>query len=201
MGLLSVNVGPLTDTDAESISRGSGATRVETHRLLDSSAVRSVLDASGPETCVAAIVPERVIDDVVAAGYSAEGTSLYHRVEAKEKEYRGVAYLRVPKPSGGLLAHGFEPHRDTDPDTEDDRATPETDHVTATTTVTHVDGPVAQGGSRITTGIDASGSGNTVTTVHGDQHQGPRYEGDGQVHIGGDNAGVIRQTTKGRRAR
>lgn len=198
---VSVTVGPLADTDAESISRGSGTTRVETHRLLDSSAVRSVLDDSGPETCVAAIVPERVVDDVVAAGYSAEGTSLYHRVEAREKEYHGVAYLRVPKPSGGLLAHGFTPRHDTEPDTEADRATPEAGHSTGGTTATHVDGPVAQHGSRVTTGVDVSGSGNTITTVHGDQHRGPRYEGDGQIHVGGNNAGVIKQTMKGRRAR
>ena len=121
---------------------------------------------------------------------------------------RGGAGEGIPRrgvPSGaqpsGDAAHGFTPRHDTEPDTEADRATPEAGHSTGGTTATHVDGPVAQHGSRVTTGVDVSGSGNTITTVHGDQHRGPRYEGDGQIHVGGNNAGVIKQTMKGRRAR
>lgn len=197
---VSINVGPLTDEEAESLSRGSGAARVETHRLLDSESVRAVLDNAGPETCVAAIVSERVFDDVVAPGYSADGTGLYHWVEANEKEYHGSAYLRVPTPSGRLLAHGFGNVPDTDPDSSQGSASgtgPDATHRAGTPTTARVDGPVAQHGSRVNTGVDVSGSGHTVTTVHGDQHQGPSYHGHGQIHIAGTNSGPIHQNTRG----
>lgn len=212
---VSVNVGPLEAADEDTISQGSGAARVETHRLLDSDPVRQTLDGAGDATCVAAIVSERVFDDVVVPGYAGEDLSLYRAVDVSTKEYRRVAYLRVPEPSGELLTRGFLPQDGTEENTDTD------DRQAATTpgpTASHVAGPVAQSHSRVTTGTDVSGNGNitgdvsgnvtgnvsgngnTVTTVKGDQHNGPRYTGDGQIHIGGGNTGSIRQSW-GRRRR
>ncbi|EHY88322.1 hypothetical protein [Saccharomonospora azurea] len=207
---VSVNVGPLEAADEDTISRGSGAARVETHRLLDSDPVRQVLDGAGEVTCVAAIVSDRVFEDAVVPGYAGEHPSLYQRVDVSTKEYRRVAYLRVPEPSGDLLTRGFVPQDDTEAN-----ATDETDDrrgVKASgPTATHVTGPVAQSGSRVTTGTDVSGNGNitsgsgnvsgngnTVTTVQGDQYRGSRYEGDGQIHVR-DNTGTIRQSWERRR--
>jgi hypothetical protein len=93
-----VAVGPLRS--------GNGATRVEAARLVDAQQVRDLLDRSDPDvTFVAAIISQRVHEDVVVGGYSPGRQFVPASVNVKT--YQGNAYLHVPKPSGDLLASGF----------------------------------------------------------------------------------------------
>lgn len=108
-----VNVGPMAGAGG-GLSAGSGVSRVENHRLLDSRNVRGLLERSGPSTCVGAIVSERAFEDAVVAGYTGEDPNIYVKVRAEEKEYRGMAYLRVPHPSGGLLREGLVPNEEAE---------------------------------------------------------------------------------------
>ncbi|MEU0468324.1 hypothetical protein ABZ215_30340 [Amycolatopsis sp. NPDC006131] len=136
---VSVNVGPMTDS-GRGISDGSGESRVENHRLLDSEPVRDLLSRSGKPTCVAAIVSERAFADAVATGYTGEDEALYVRVPVSQKTYRGAAYLRVPKPSGDLLDRGFRNEVEA---AEDPDGRPET--ATNSTVIHHASGPLHSG--------------------------------------------------------
>lgn len=104
---VSVNVGPMTDSGLGRLGDGSGASRIENHRVLDSDPVRQLLSRSAPATCVAAAITERTFIDAVQPGYSAEDPALYVPAPVTVKTYTGKAYLRVPKPSGSLLTEGF----------------------------------------------------------------------------------------------
>jgi hypothetical protein len=104
---VSVAVGPVTDSGRNTVSDGAGAARIELHRLLDSEPVRDLLKRCGDSTLVAAIVSARAFEDAVASGYSDEDPALYVEAPVKVKRYQGSAYLRVPLPSGDLLASGF----------------------------------------------------------------------------------------------
>ncbi|WP_406692527.1 hypothetical protein REH65_12305 [Saccharopolyspora sp. ID03-671] len=104
---VSLSVGPVTDSGKELLGDGNGATRIEAHRILDSEPVRDILDRSSDVTRVAAIVSQRVYEDAVLAGYTAEEVEEYVEVTAKVKTFNSHAYLRVPKPSGRLLREGF----------------------------------------------------------------------------------------------
>jgi hypothetical protein len=101
---VSIGVGPLTDSDEPRLGNGSGATMVETHRLLDSEPLRSALLSSDPEvTFVAVMISHRVFEDVVAAGYTIKATSEFCRFPVQVKNYRSTGYLHVPRPSGHIL--------------------------------------------------------------------------------------------------
>jgi hypothetical protein len=105
---VAVSVGPLHEDHPD--APGTGDTRVEAHRLVDAHALRSLLSESDPNlTFVAAIVSERVFDDVVAAGYGSKQPSDFVRTDVEVKKYRKPAYLHVPKASGRLLSNGFAP--------------------------------------------------------------------------------------------
>jgi hypothetical protein len=104
---VSVNVGPMTDSRENCISDGSGESRIETHRLLDSAPVRDLLARSNATTSVAAIVSSRAFEDAVLSGFADDDPALYVAAPVQVKNYRGQAYLRVPRPSGDLLTHGF----------------------------------------------------------------------------------------------
>lgn len=105
---VSINVGPVVDSGENLLGDGSGAERVTLHRLLDSDPVRHLLNGSDPEvTQVAAIVSRRVYEDAVLSRLADEPESLYVEAGVEVKTYQGQAYLRVPKPSAGLLINGF----------------------------------------------------------------------------------------------
>ncbi|MGZ0152693.1 hypothetical protein ACXJJ3_36940 [Kribbella sp. WER1] len=105
---VSINVGPVVDSGENLLGDGSGAERVTLHRLLDSDPVRHLLNGSDPDvTQVAAIVSRRVYEDAVLSGLADEPESLYVEAGVEVKTYQGQAYLRVPKPSAGLLINGF----------------------------------------------------------------------------------------------
>lgn len=106
---VSITVGPVTGSGSDDISEGSGSSRIEVHRLLDAEPVKDILARSGATTCVAAIVSARAYEDAVLSGYTGEDQSLYVAAPVQVKKYQGTAYLRVPQPSGDLIAHGFLP--------------------------------------------------------------------------------------------
>lgn len=137
---VSVNVGPMTDSGENRISDGSGESRIETHRLLDSTPVRDLLARSNATTSVAAIVSSRAFEDAVLTGFADDDPGLYVAAPVQVKSYQGRAYLRVPRPSGDLLAHGF--HRG-----ERDERAPKADntdqrHASISTTITGTQGYV-----------------------------------------------------------
>jgi hypothetical protein len=105
----SIHVGPITDADDDPVTDGSGAARVETHRLLDSAEVKQVLSRAGDGTLVAAIVSDRAFTDAVLGGFCALGPDRFTSVEVAVKQYRGSAWLAVPVASGDLLARGIRP--------------------------------------------------------------------------------------------
>jgi hypothetical protein len=103
---VSLSVGPTIDTGLARTGDGAGAAIVEACRLLDCGPLRRMLDESHPTvTFVAAILSERVYEDVVEGGY-ARSTSEFVPAQVKVKRYQRTAYLCAPKWSGGLLAKG-----------------------------------------------------------------------------------------------
>ncbi|PJE96962.1 hypothetical protein CUT44_15550 [Streptomyces carminius] len=103
----SVHVGPLPDSGAP--GDGNGKPRNDTHRLLDSRPVKAVLAAASEHTThLAAIISDRVHEDVILGGYT--GLHPDHCVEVpatvEGKSFAQRAWLYVPSPSGNLLAAG-----------------------------------------------------------------------------------------------
>ncbi|WP_017537446.1 hypothetical protein [Nocardiopsis halophila] len=121
---VSLGVGPLPDTGDGSGIDAMGDAMIDTHRLLDSSAVRRALARSHPDTTlVAAIIGRRVYEDVVLGGFTALDESRWAPVDAEVagKGYRAEGYLYVPVPSavrGGSRWGGEEPAAE-DPGTGD----------------------------------------------------------------------------------
>ncbi|MCO1657348.1 hypothetical protein [Pseudonocardia humida] len=111
----SIHVGPITDPEDDPVTDGSGTSRVDTHRLLDSTEVKQALARAGEKTCVAAIVSDRAFTDAVLGGYCELSRELFTPVDVAVKNYRERAWLAVPVPSGDLLARGIEPLTAEDP--------------------------------------------------------------------------------------
>ncbi|MEV0598438.1 hypothetical protein AB0I82_03895 [Streptomyces sp. NPDC050315] len=117
----SVHVGPLPDAD--SAGDGNGTARNDTHRLLDSRPVKAILAASSEQTThLAAILSDRVYEDVVLGGYTALHPDRCIEVPAtvEGKPFAQRAWLHVPSPSGNLFRAGVlavdEPHEAGVPD-------------------------------------------------------------------------------------
>jgi hypothetical protein len=103
----SVHVGPLPDDGGS--GDGNGTPRNDTHRLLDSRPVKAVLSASGGETThLAAVLSERVYEEVVLGGYAGLHPDRCIEVSAtvEGKPFAQRAWVYVPSPSGGLLDAG-----------------------------------------------------------------------------------------------
>ncbi|MEU7165414.1 hypothetical protein AB0A70_12315 [Streptomyces morookaense] len=99
----SLHVGPLPDSGAP--GDGNGTPRNDTHRLLDSRPVRAMLAASSESiTQVAAILSHRVFEDAVLSGYTRRHPDHFLEVPAtvEGKDFRQLAWLYVPTPSGSL---------------------------------------------------------------------------------------------------
>ncbi|OLT42655.1 hypothetical protein BJF85_22200 [Saccharomonospora sp. CUA-673] len=175
---VSLTAGPMTDSGTNSISDGSGATRIEAHRMVDGDGVRAVLTDSGNATCVAAIVSEQVYRDVVMAGYSGEDPALYVPVDVAVKAYRGAAYLRVPTPSGDLLRRGLVP---TKADADQEGLDPAGPHRDAATPQPRYVGVQEVQGS---VGTVVTGEGNTVNSGGGNQFNGVEISGNGPTVLG-----------------
>ncbi|MFF2374586.1 hypothetical protein ACFVUW_09410 [Streptomyces xiamenensis] len=101
----SVHVGPLPEAD------GNGTARNDTHRLLDSRPVKAILATPGSEqtTHLAAILSDRVYQDVVLGGYTGLRPDHFIEVPATVpgKAFTQQAWLYIPSPSGHLLRNGI----------------------------------------------------------------------------------------------
>ncbi|MEU6623661.1 hypothetical protein ABZ926_23220 [Streptomyces litmocidini] len=103
----SVHVGPLPDEGRP--GDGNATPRNDTHRLLDSRPVKAVLAASGEQTThLAAILSDRVYEDVVLGGYTALHPDRCIEVPAtvEGKSFAQRAWLFIPSPSGSLFRSG-----------------------------------------------------------------------------------------------
>lgn len=189
---VSITVGPMTDSGSNSISDGSGDTRIEAHRMVDDDSVRDLLTRSGSVTCVAAIVSSRVYEDAVAAGYTGDDPELYVPVDVRVKAYQGPAYLNVPKPSGDLLRKGF--------------GRPETDQPRERGTESRTSDAPSEATARFIAVGDADQvgqaiSGQQVTVHHTDsntQIHNPQVSGDGMTFLGDNNGDARHRVNKGK---
>lgn len=103
----SVHVGPLPDEGHP--GDGNGTPRNDTHRLLDSRPVKAVLAASSEQTThLAAILSDRVYEDVVSGGYAGLHPDRCIEVPAtvEGKLFAQRAWLFIPSPSGNLFRSG-----------------------------------------------------------------------------------------------
>lgn len=103
----SVHVGPLPD--AGNPGDGNGTPRNDVHRLLDSRPVKAVLAASGGETThLAAILSDRVYEDVLLGGYAGLHPDRCIEVPAtvEGKPFAQRAWVYIPSPSGELFRSG-----------------------------------------------------------------------------------------------
>ncbi|MEV7952695.1 hypothetical protein [Streptomyces sp. NPDC088141] len=103
----SVHVGPLPDTEGP--GDGNGTARNDTHRLLDSRPVKAILTAASEQvTHLAAVISQRVYEDVVLGGYTGLHPDRCVEVPAtvEGKDFAQRAWLYVPSPSGNLVQAG-----------------------------------------------------------------------------------------------
>lgn len=109
----SVHVGPLPDAGRP--DDGNGTARNDTHRLLDSRPVKAILTAASEQvTHLAAVISDRVYDDVVLGGYSGLHPDRCVEVPAtvEGKDFAQRAWLYVPSPSGNLVQAGVRPREE-----------------------------------------------------------------------------------------
>jgi hypothetical protein len=110
----SVHVGPLPDSGRP--GDGNGTARNDTHRLLDSRPVKAILAAASEEvTQLAAVVSQRVYEDVVLGGYTGLHPDRCVEVPATVdgKDFAQRAWLYVPSPSGNLVQAGVRPREES----------------------------------------------------------------------------------------
>ncbi|MFW5417644.1 hypothetical protein J0910_13615 [Nocardiopsis sp. CNT-189] len=107
-----IGLGPLPDTGGEERGDGIGTAMNETHRVLDSPALKKALAESDPDiTFLAAGLTRRAYEDAVLGGYVAVKQRLFRgvTVDLPDKEYRAESYIYVPQPSinpGGPAPEG-----------------------------------------------------------------------------------------------
>jgi len=99
---VSINVGPVPDLGEERTDRIGDPTN-SCFRLLDCTALRDVLERSNPDiTLLAAIISQRVFDDVIRADYApAVHPDRLEQVmaEVPGKDFAEPAWIYVPRPS------------------------------------------------------------------------------------------------------
>jgi hypothetical protein len=99
---VSINVGPVPDSGEKRTDRIGDPTNT-TFRLLDSTALRDALERSNPDvTLLAAIISQRVFDDVIRAEYApAVHPDRLEQVTAEVpgKDFAEPAWIYVPRPS------------------------------------------------------------------------------------------------------
>ncbi|WP_329560093.1 hypothetical protein OG711_21575 [Streptomyces uncialis] len=173
----SVHVGPLPDDGRP--GDGNGTARNDTHRLLDARAVKAIL-AEGSEqvTHLAAIISERVYEDVVLGAYTRLHPDRCVEVAATVdgKNFSRRAWLYVPSPSGNLVRAGVLPREEPAPP-----AAPREESAGSTETGP---GPGHTGNTqRVGEGIALMGDVGRDLTYTG----GTTYRGTNQHWGGGDN--------------
>lgn len=109
---VSIHIGPLPDEGTRGATAGCGRPMNDAHRLLDSTVVRTALASSDPDvTFVAALLSQRVYEDVVLAGYTSMQPTEFTPHLVRVKEFRQRAWLFVPKPSTNVVGDRPAPHR------------------------------------------------------------------------------------------
>ncbi|BDH14352.1 hypothetical protein [Streptomyces hygroscopicus] len=110
----SVHVGPLPDSDHP--GDGNGTARNDTHRLLDSRPVKAILAAASDQvTHLAAVISQRVYEDVVLGAYTGLHPDRCVEIPAtvEGKAFSQRAWLYVPSPSGNLVQAGVQPREES----------------------------------------------------------------------------------------
>jgi hypothetical protein len=147
----SLHVGPLPEHPTDSRLSGNGTPRNDTHRLLDSGPVRDILAKANAEvTYLAAILSDRVYDDVVVSGYAGRHPAHFREVSATVtgKDFAQRAWIYVPEPSGNLLLGNDTP------------TVPASRAAASTAAVPAATGQIIHGNTTHGTGV--FGSGNTI---------------------------------------
>jgi hypothetical protein len=156
-----LTLGPTRELDALRAHSPVDSAMIDNHRLVDTRAVRALLENSDHEiTFLATILSAEVVDRVVVeGGYTRlrPGHFVKLPVEVSAKNFTATAYLRVPEPSGELLARGLlgvQAKRGEEPVPERPEPSPRSEPA-----------PVSMGNVRGVSGVvgSVSGSGNTVT--------------------------------------
>jgi class 3 adenylate cyclase len=104
---VSLHVGPVPD-DGEEGRESVGEPINYAFRLLDSIPIKNVLRNTNPDvTQMAAIVSQRLYDDVIRAGYTGLHPDRFEpaTAEVPGKDFAEPAWLYVPSPSRGVKAH------------------------------------------------------------------------------------------------
>lgn len=97
----SIHIGPVPDSGDAGRDR-IGTPTNDTFRLLDSKPIKNAMDRTEPDvTLLAAIVSQRVFDDLVTAGYTATHPSQFEEVTAEvpDKDFKQSAWLYIPQNS------------------------------------------------------------------------------------------------------
>ncbi|MEV0594861.1 hypothetical protein [Nonomuraea cavernae] len=97
----SIHLGPVPDSGDAGRDRIGTPTNY-TFRLLDSQPIKNAMGRTEPDvTLLAAIVSQRLFDDVVAAGYTATHPSQFAEVmaEVPGKDFKHPAWLYIPRNS------------------------------------------------------------------------------------------------------
>ncbi|MEV5686842.1 hypothetical protein AB0L68_27145 [Streptomyces sp. NPDC052164] len=183
----SVHVGPLPDGNGS--GDGNGTARNDTHRLLDSRPVKAILSAASDQvTHLAAVVSQRVYEDVVLGGYTGLHPDRCVEVPAtvEGKNFSQRAWLYVPSPSGNLVQAGVRPREesvapnDTSADREQDPATSPGPYYSGNTQ--HVGEGAAVMGS---VGRDITYTGGSTSYRGTNQHWGGGDNVAGDKRVGG----------------
>lgn len=185
----SLHLGPVSSFDAILTDSPTGQIMVQAGRMVDAAPVRALLDHSDPDvTFVAAVVSESVMEHVVRAGLTARRPSEFVEspLQVDAKDYTGVGHLRVPVPSGELLAHGLL-RAQSEPLEPPSPGEPQDPTGSVTNTVTGHANDVVQARD-VHGGIDARKQMNTGTSV--------AVHGNGNV-AAGNNVSTTNQEFSG----
>ena len=194
---LALNLGPVDQIQDVRLDSPVGATMIDTHRLVDCSAVRGLLTRSDEQvTMLAAALSEQVMESVVRGGYSGRRESEFVAtpVALEDKDFTASAYLRVPAPSGDLLRNGLLTTQESSEEAAEEIAQPAGDAATVSGDG-NVVGPVSDATVQTSSGdgaVNAGRDANGAITVGRDVHtqtrhevvHGDKYHANGNVHGG-----------------
>jgi hypothetical protein len=109
---VSINIGPVPDSGDEQRDR-IGTPMNNTFRLLDSAVLKDALKRTNPDvTFLAAIISQRVFEDVVRGGYTpGKHADEFEPVTAEvpDKDFAEAAWLYIPRASRGGLRRADGP--------------------------------------------------------------------------------------------
>lgn len=194
---LSLVVGPLDELPEgqEHLDAPAGKTMIDAHRLVDALPTRAMLGASDPEvTFLAAVLSERVVEDVVRCGRTRrvrESQLVASEIVLEEKDFRTTAYIRVPTPSGSLLATGVLgglAAGEAEPAEADRESEPAPDQTAGDTGQPGPSARIGRVGGRVGVAGASASSGGVI--AGGDVDQSSRTSVGGSQYTAGRNISV-----------